>query len=96
MNVAEAAYLAGLIDGEGTIALSRRHASEHRQLVLSITPQWQVQRGACGAPQRFRRRLRRADTLALTRMSIQDARFCARAGFEAVADEPLKLRNFPA
>lgn len=31
-----AAYLAGLIDGEGTITLSRRHANEHRQLVVSV------------------------------------------------------------
>jgi hypothetical protein len=33
----EAAYLAGLIDGEGTITLTRRHANERRQLVLSIS-----------------------------------------------------------
>lgn len=33
----DAAYLAGLIDGEGTIALSRRHRGDHRQLVLSIS-----------------------------------------------------------
>lgn len=32
----EAAYLAGVLDGEGTIALSRRHRSDNRQLVLSI------------------------------------------------------------
>ncbi|MGB5102423.1 MAG: hypothetical protein WBO04_03770 [Steroidobacteraceae bacterium] len=32
----EAAYLAGLIDGEGTITLSRRHANERRQLVVSV------------------------------------------------------------
>lgn len=31
-----AAYIAGLIDGEGTITLSRRHANERRQLVVSI------------------------------------------------------------
>lgn len=31
-----AAYIAGLIDGEGTVTLSRRHANEHRQLVISI------------------------------------------------------------
>lgn len=30
------AYLAGLIDGEGTVTLSRRHANERRQLVISI------------------------------------------------------------
>jgi hypothetical protein len=33
----DAAYLAGLVDGEGTITLSRRHANESRQLVLSIS-----------------------------------------------------------
>jgi hypothetical protein len=33
----DAAYLAGLIDGEGTVTLSRRHANERRQLVLSIS-----------------------------------------------------------
>ena len=33
----DAAYLAGLIDGEGTVALSRRHANENRQLVVSIS-----------------------------------------------------------
>jgi hypothetical protein len=32
----DAAYIAGLIDGEGTIGLFRRHAREHRQLVVSI------------------------------------------------------------
>lgn len=31
-----AAYIAGLIDGEGTITLSRRHANKNRQLVISI------------------------------------------------------------
>jgi hypothetical protein len=31
-----AAYIAGLIDGEGTVTLSRRHANERRQLVVSI------------------------------------------------------------
>jgi hypothetical protein len=33
----DAAYLAGLIDGEGTIALTRRHACEHRHVVVSIS-----------------------------------------------------------
>lgn len=33
----EAAYLAGLIDGEGTIALARKHRGEHRQLMVSIS-----------------------------------------------------------
>jgi hypothetical protein len=31
----DAAYIAGLIDGEGTIGLFRRHAREQRQLVVS-------------------------------------------------------------
>ena len=33
----EAAYLGGLIDGEGTISLTRRHSGERRQLVVSIS-----------------------------------------------------------
>lgn len=33
----EAAYLAGLIDGEGTIALTRKHRGEYRQLMVSIS-----------------------------------------------------------
>jgi intein/homing endonuclease len=33
----QAAYLAGLIDGEGTIALTRKHRGEHRQLMVSIS-----------------------------------------------------------
>jgi hypothetical protein len=37
LSVADAAYIAGLIDGEGTITLSRKHAAEGRQLVLSIS-----------------------------------------------------------
>lgn len=37
LTSSDAAYLAGLIDGEGTIALSRRHARENRQLVVTIS-----------------------------------------------------------
>src|SRR5262245_34637563 len=37
LSVAEAAYLAGLIDGEGTVTLSRKHAAEMRHLVVSIS-----------------------------------------------------------
>jgi intein/homing endonuclease len=33
----DAAYIAGLVDGEGTVALSRRHRHENRQLVVSIS-----------------------------------------------------------
>ena len=32
-----AAYVAGLVDGEGTITLTRVHRSENRRLVLSIS-----------------------------------------------------------
>lgn len=32
----EAAYIAGIIDGEGTITLSRRHRGDNRQLVVSV------------------------------------------------------------
>lgn len=34
---AEAAYIAGLIDGEGTITLSRRHKHDNRQLMVTIS-----------------------------------------------------------
>ena len=37
LNIAEAAYIAGLIDGEGTITLSREHIGENRRLVVSIS-----------------------------------------------------------
>ncbi len=33
----DAAYIAGLIDGEGTITLSRKHKNDNRQLVISIS-----------------------------------------------------------
>lgn len=33
----EAAYIAGLIDGEGTISLARKHRLENRQIVVSIS-----------------------------------------------------------
>jgi hypothetical protein len=33
----DAAYIAGIVDGEGTITLSRKHAGEGRQLVISIS-----------------------------------------------------------
>ncbi len=33
----DAAYLAGLIDGEGTIALTRLHRGQNRQLAISIS-----------------------------------------------------------
>ena len=37
LSIAEAAYMAGLIDGEGTVTLSRKHAGDMRQLVVSIS-----------------------------------------------------------
>ena len=33
----DAAYVSGLIDGEGSIHLTRRHRGEHRQLAISIS-----------------------------------------------------------
>lgn len=37
LSPTDAAYIAGLVDGEGTISLSRRHRDDERQLVLSIS-----------------------------------------------------------
>jgi hypothetical protein len=37
LSSVNAAYIAGIVDGEGTITLSRRHKRENRQLVLSIS-----------------------------------------------------------
>ena len=37
LDQTDAAYIAGLIDGEGTVTLSRRHLNENRQLVVSIS-----------------------------------------------------------
>jgi LAGLIDADG DNA endonuclease family protein len=37
LSAVDAAYVAGLVDGEGTIALSRKHANDGRQLVISIS-----------------------------------------------------------
>lgn len=37
LTPAEAAYIAGLIDGEGTISLSKKHRLDNRQLVISIS-----------------------------------------------------------
>jgi len=33
----DAAYIAGLIDGEGTVTLTRKHKNENRQLAISIS-----------------------------------------------------------
>jgi hypothetical protein len=37
LSPTDAAYIAGLVDGEGTITLSRKHAGESRQLLISIS-----------------------------------------------------------
>lgn len=37
LSIADAAYIASLVDGEGTIALTRRHKNENRQLEISIS-----------------------------------------------------------
>ncbi|HET9701034.1 MAG TPA: LAGLIDADG family homing endonuclease [Burkholderiales bacterium] len=37
LSPTDAAYIAGLVDGEGTISLTRRHRDDERQLVISIS-----------------------------------------------------------
>lgn len=37
LSLPNAAYIAGLIDGEGTITLPRKHRNENRQLAVSIS-----------------------------------------------------------
>lgn len=37
MSPVDAAYLAGLIDGEGTVPLTRIHRGQNRQLVVTIS-----------------------------------------------------------
>lgn len=37
LNPADAAYLAGLVDADGTVTLSRKHRSESRHLAVSIS-----------------------------------------------------------
>ena len=37
LDQTDAAYIAGLIDGEGTVTLSRRHRNENRHVVISIS-----------------------------------------------------------
>jgi hypothetical protein len=37
LSQANAAYLAGLVDGEGTVTLCRKHRNENRQLAVSIS-----------------------------------------------------------
>jgi hypothetical protein len=37
LNPPDAAYIAGLVDGEGTVTLSRLHRNENRRLVVCIS-----------------------------------------------------------
>jgi hypothetical protein len=37
LSEVDAAYVAGIIDGEGTITLTRMHRGENRRLVVSIS-----------------------------------------------------------
>jgi len=37
LTAIDAAYIAGLIDGEGTVTLTRKHKNENRQLCISIS-----------------------------------------------------------
>lgn len=37
LSVADSAYIAGIIDGEGTITLTRKHKNENRQLAISVS-----------------------------------------------------------
>lgn len=37
LKLTDAAYIAGLIDGEGTINLTHEHRGENRRLVVSIS-----------------------------------------------------------
>ena len=37
LTTTDAAYIAGLVDGEGTITLTSQHRGENRRLVLSIS-----------------------------------------------------------
>lgn len=37
LTATDAAYIAGLIDGEGTVTLTRKHKNENRQLAVTIS-----------------------------------------------------------
>lgn len=37
LSAVDAAYLAGFIDGEGTVTLTRKHKNENRQLAITIS-----------------------------------------------------------
>ena len=60
IGVAAAAYIAGLLDGEGTVTLTRLHRNENRRLVVSISdnelPLLQFVKKAFGAGKITRKR----------------------------------------
>jgi hypothetical protein len=37
LSQTDAAYIAGVIDGEGTVTLTRKHSNENRQLAVTIS-----------------------------------------------------------
>jgi hypothetical protein len=37
LSKTDAAYIAGLVDGEGTVTLTRKHKNENRQLSVTIS-----------------------------------------------------------
>jgi len=37
LDIADAAYIAGIVDGEGTVTLSRLHRNEQRRIVVSVS-----------------------------------------------------------
>ena len=37
LSIEQQAYIAGLIDGEGTVTLSRKHKNDMRQLAISVS-----------------------------------------------------------
>ena len=37
LSLVDAAYIAGIVDGEGTITLTRKHRNENRQLAITIS-----------------------------------------------------------
>ena len=54
LSLEDAAYIAGLVDGEGTVTLTKLHAHENRRLVVSIANtelpllEFVIERVGCG------------------------------------------------
>ena len=83
LSAVDAAYVACLVDGEGTTALSRKHANEGRQLVISISsterPLLDFARGRIGAGKITSKRIAKAHHAPAFTYSIgnrQHSRFC--------------------